>query len=184
MRPSLRTESSHTWMHHYFRHRPGQDVSNPPYDQLTQMMGESVVVLFKLDCFIQLDIKKLYKYILYWLFEIKYYWTVFGHIHYNVNFSITVDDPEYPFQDDQPTCCPELEGHILHHTEDLGNNTVRLYGDQIAEAVLLYVSHSSQKVSFSIGNLVQQQAPTGYNCSPSQLTKAPHKLSLQRPFIS
>ena len=44
--------------------------------------------------------------------------------------------------------------------------------------------HSSQKDSFPIGNLVHQLAPTGYNCPPSQLMKAPHMLSLWRLFIS
>ena len=44
--------------------------------------------------------------------------------------------------------------------------------------------HSSQKDSFPIGNLVQQQAPTGFNCPPTQLMKASHKLSLWRLFIN
>ena len=37
--------------------------------------------------------------------------------------------------------------------------------------------HSSQKDGFQIDILVQQRSPTGYNCPPSQLRKAPHKLS-------
>ena len=44
--------------------------------------------------------------------------------------------------------------------------------------------HSSKKDGFQIGILEQQHSPTGYNYQPSQLLKAPHKLSLWRLFIS